>query len=250
MSLSPWLLAGGFGLGLLVGSFVNLLVDRVPAHRPVLAGRSRCEGCGRALRPAELVPVLSFLWLRGRCRSCGAAIGWRTPAVELSVGLLFLAALALKGLTPEAARLTAYGSLLVAIFFIDLEHRIVPNRLVYPAAGLRLLDILILERAEWLNYLGGGLVGLLLFLVPILIYPAGMGMGDAKLGALIGLLLGVPRTLAALWLAFILGGLVAGLLLLTGRKGRKDAIPFAPYIVSAALIVALWQPASWTWLWP
>lgn len=240
---------GAFLVGLLMGSFVNVIVDRVPRRRSVLVGRSRCEQCGRALGVLELMPVLSYLFLRGRCRTCHRPIGWRTPVVEVATGLLFLAAVTLRGATLDGLRLAAYGALLLAIFFIDLEHRIVPNRLIYPAIAVRLADVLILQPQAAMDYLAGGALGLLAFLIPLLVYPGGMGMGDAKLAAFIGLLLGLVRTVAAVWISFVLGGAVAALLLLTGRKGRKDAIPFAPYLVSAALVVAFSRPQAWTgWL--
>lgn len=243
MSILP-LLAAALLVGLLVGRLVDLVVEQVPRGRPLQLDRFACRFCGRRLQPLELVPLLGYLSLGGRCGGCGAAIGWRTPAVEAAVGMLAVASLAVKGLSPEALRLFAYGSILLAILFIDLEHRIVPNRLLYPAVLVRLADMALFQPSEALGYLAGGVVGFLLFLLPILLYPAGMGMGDAKLAGFIGLLLGMPETLAAVWAAFVLGGVVAALLLVSGRKGRKDAIPFAPYLVFAALLVSLAAPQS------
>lgn len=243
---SPWWAALYGLIGLFVGSFLNVAIDRVPRHEPILAGRSRCESCGTTLSAAELVPVASYLALRGRCRTCGAPIPFRILVVEALTGALFGLIWLRFGLSVELLVATLYGSALVVIFFIDLEHRIVPNRLVYPLSAFRLVEVWITGASPWPYYLGG-LVGLLVMGVITFAYPAGMGMGDVKLMGLIGLVVGFPQVLVVLFLSFILGGLGAAFLLATRLRGRKDAIPFAPYIVTASLATIFWGEVFLRW---
>ncbi|MBI2919144.1 MAG: prepilin peptidase [Chloroflexi bacterium] len=241
-----------FLLGASVGSFINVVVDRLPRGRPILVSRSRCDACGSALSPADLVPLLSYLYLRGRCRYCAAPIPLRLPLVEGGTGALFLIFFLREGLTGGALLLSLAAALLLALALIDLEHGLVPDRLVLPGAVLALLisplwPSLGVARSlgPWegslgsaLGSVGAGVGALLLFAAVVLLSRGGMGWGDVKLAGLVGLLTGVPGVAVALWLAVVAGGAAALPLLALRRRSRKDPIPFAPFL-SAGAVAAL-----------
>lgn len=258
LELAPfWLrVAFAFGLGATVGSFLNVIVDRLPEGRPVLVSRSVCDTCHRRLSAADLVPVLSYLWLRGRCRSCGTSIPPRLLAVELLTGALFayVAWAYPDSLLTEGAVLLLYGSLLIVIFFIDLERQLVLDKVVFPALPLALAlapwGPPATEAAGWDAYfpaLAGGALSLALFGAIYLAARGGMGFGDVKLGALVGLMVGTPLVLVAVPLAFIAGGAVAGLLLATGRKSLKSPIPSATFLAGATVAAMLWGRPLLAW---
>ncbi len=230
-----------FGLvGLVIGSFLSVVVHRVPRGGSIVRPRSRCPSCGAQLRALDNVPVLSYLLLRGRCRACGARIPPSYLLLELATAGLFVAAAAVFDRLYVAIVMAAFLAVLLALSLIDARHRILPNRIVYPAlpafAVLVVLGALLGEGLDlrgaavgFLGY-GGGL------LVVALISPRGMGMGDVKLAALIGLVvgsLGAERVLVAAGAGIVLGGLAAVLALATGR-GRKHAIPFGPFLAGGA----------------
>lgn len=259
-----------FFVGLVVGSFLNVCIDRIPRGESLVFPPSHCDICEHALSWLDLVPVLSYLGLSGKCRYCGEPISWRLPVVELATGALF-AGLALQlGFNPRLAAAIMYVSIFLVILVVDLEQQIIPNRLIYPA-----LPVVWLLSALWApseaarNTLGlfqilsqggdmplalgqslaGGLVAFLVMLIPWLLYPDGMGAGDVKLAALVGLVTGFPLSFLALLLSFLTGGLVGGLLLLSGAKGRKDPIPFGPFLVVAGMAALLWGDPLAAWYW-
>ena len=229
-------------LGLVWGSFVGLLVSRGATDEPIASGRSRCDACGATLAPRDLVPIASWLVLRGRCRRCGAGIPVRWPAIELATCALFVLA-ALVTPDPRAWLLVApFLGVLLALTAIDLEHRRLPNRIVYPTAALA---------GAWIvgtRFVDGPLdpsraaVGALAFggslLVVSLASRGGMGLGDVKLAGLIGLVVGaidLASVAVAAGAAVLLGGLVAVVALLRGA-GRRTAIPFGPMLAAGALV--------------
>ncbi len=244
--------------GAAVGSFLNVCIDRLPAGRPILVSRSICDTCHRVLGPGDLVPLLSYLWLRGRCRSCHAPIPPRLFLVELLTGALFaVVALAFAdSLFPQGVVLLLYAGLLIAIFFIDLEHQLVLDKVVYPALPVVLL------LAPWgppgtgaegwgayLSALGGGGAAFALFLA---IYWAarsrdGMGAGDVKLSLLVGLMLGAPLIVVAVLLGFVTGGGVGVFLLASRRKGLKSPVPSATFLTGGAIVAMAWGNALWKW---
>lgn len=259
-----------FVLGLVVGSFLNVCIDRVPRGESVISPPSHCRACGRALARRDLVPVLSYFWLRGRCRYCRASIPWRLPAVEVATGLLFAGAGYLVGFSPRLAPALFYGSLFLVVLVVDLEWQIIPNRLVYPAlplvwlasvlsfppeaarSAMGFLPVALLSNDAVLalsQSLAGGVAAFLVMLLPWAVYPEGMGGGDVKLAALVGLATGFPLSLLALFISFLGGGLVGGLLLLSGVKGRKDPIPFGPFLSIAAMAAFFWGDALVAWYW-
>ncbi len=238
-------------LGTVVGSFLNVVADRLPTHGSLFAPPSHCPACRRRLAPAELIPVLSYLVLRGRCRTCGASIGMRTLGVELGNGVLF--ALAAWRIAPAdwqgwmALALTAaYLAVLVAVTVTDLERGLILNRVVFPAIGLGLVGALLAGWPGLLYRLGGGLVAAGIIALIIALVPGGMGWGDAKLAGFVGLVAGLPGVWFALFIAFVSGGLVAGVLLALGHRKRRDTIPLGPFLALGGAVALLYgQEMVW-----
>ena len=220
--------------GLAVGSFLNVIASRVPLRRSLVKPGSACMSCGTAIATRDNIPVLSYLLLRGRCRACDARIPVRYPLVELSTGLLVAGCGLRFGLTPYAVMAAVFCVVLVAISAIDFEHRIVPNRIVIPAAVAALVAQLARQPSiEWpLAALGASLF----LFVAALAYPRGMGMGDVKLALLLGAFLG--RNVAVGMMVGLLAALVPSLVLLAtrGSAARKMAIPFAPFLAFGAVV--------------
>lgn len=238
--------------GLVVGSFMTVAVARLPKGESVVRPRSRCPACGTEIGARDNVPVLSWLLLRGRCRHCGERISVEYPVLELATALLVVAA-AIRYPDPWQATLVAgLLALMPGIALIDLRHRIIPNRLTYPALLVFALVILLAWVIDGAADPARAGIGLLLYggiLFVVAAISRGMGMGDVKLAAVIGLVLGsiglrfVGVAAAA---AIVLGGLGAVAALAMGR-GRKSAIPFGPYLAAGAVVAGLWgEPlASW-----
>lgn len=250
-----------FLIGASIGSFVNLAADRVPTGRSIVTPRSFCEACERQLGYLDLVPVLSYLWLRGKCRYCGAAIPVRLMAVEAIMGALFTVVYLRNGFEIEFVVLGAAISLLMVVALIDLERGLILNKIMFPSLiGLIVLAPFWSELGLPRSFLGNdGLAGALLnsilsglgaflvFLAIAMVYPNGIGGGDVKLGAVIGLLVGYPGALIALWLAVVSGGLIAIGLVVLRKLGRKDRMPFGPFLALGALaaLLAGSDIASW-----
>jgi leader peptidase (prepilin peptidase) / N-methyltransferase len=224
--------------GLAVGSFLNVVAARVPLRRSIVHPPSACMACGTQIRPRDNIPLLSWALLKGRCRSCGTSIPVRYPAVELVTALLVAGSFWKFGLSAEAAVAAGFCIVMVVISAIDLEYRIVPNRIVLPAAGVGLVaQTLIHPSPEWaLAALGAS--GFLL--VAALAYPAGMGMGDVKLALLMGAVLG--RTVAVALMVGMISALVPSVYLLArhGSKARKMGIPFAPFLAFGSVVALFW----------
>ncbi|WP_148867325.1 prepilin peptidase [Thermosediminibacter litoriperuensis] len=229
-----------FLLGLITGSFLNVVIYRLPRGETVIWGRSHCPACGRVLAWYDLVPVASYLALRGRCRYCGTQISPRYPVVELLTGAVFAALFYRYGPTPALAKYLFLGAVLIAAAFIDLEHYLIPDRLVLAGlAGAAILGFAARDVGVWSSLAGSAAGAGFLFAV-VVFSKGGMGCGDVKLAAVAGLFLGWPLAALALFLAVVTGGLAAAALLLLGLKGRKDAIPFGPFIAAGALAAILW----------
>ncbi len=234
-------------IGAVIGSFLNVVIVRLPRNESLVAPRSRCRACGTELHWFDNIPVLSFLALRGRCRACGAAISWRYPAIEGLTALLFAAAAWRSTSTTDLVLMCLFFAALVAIAGIDLEHQLIPDRITLPGIAMGFLTSFLGTRLSWLDSLIGILgVGGILVAV-IILSGGGMGGGDVKLGAMMGAFLGYKLALLALFLAVILGGFVALALLFTGIRRRKDPIPFGPFLAMAAAIAMLWGGTILTW---
>lgn len=239
-------------LGLAVSSFLNVCIDRLPERESIISPPSHCPACGRRLAPFDLIPLLSYILLRGRCRYCGALIPWRVLLVESTTGLLFVLLWYRYGFSlsedfPRLLLATLYTCFFIVIFFIDLEHHLVLNRVIYPAIVVALLFIPFAPGHSAKELLLGGLIGFALLFLIAFVYPAGMGMGDVKLATFVGLVVGFPSVFVALLFSFVAGGSVGGGLLLTGLKGRKDPIPFAPFLVAGGMVAMLYGKEIIDW---
>ncbi len=234
-------------LGLAVGSFLNVVIARVPRRESVVRPRSRCPGCGTQLAERDNVPVVSWLLLRGRCRTCRAPISVRYPLVEAATAALFVAAGVRFGWDGALPAYLVFFAVLLAVSLIDLEHYIVPNRVVFPGLALAvpLLAVAAAVQGEvgpLVRGIGGGLLAANGLLLVHLISPRGMGMGDVKLSLVLGLFLGwlsLGHVALGLFLGFLLGAVVGIALLALGLRTRKDAVPFAPFLAAGATIATL-----------
>jgi leader peptidase (prepilin peptidase)/N-methyltransferase len=220
--------------GLAVGSFLNVVAARVPLRRSIVSPPSACMSCGERIAWYDNIPLVSWAVLRGRCRRCGTRIPFLYPAVELVTALLVAGCVLAFGLSARFVVGAAFCAVLVAVSAIDLEHRIIPNRIVLPAAAVALVAQTALEPgAEWA--LGAaGASGFLL--AAALAYPAGMGMGDVKLALLMGAVLG--RTVSVALMVGMLAAMIPGLYLLVrhGKAARKMGIPFGPFLALGSVV--------------
>ncbi len=243
-------------LGVAIGSFLNVCIDRLPAGKSLVYPPSYCDSCQRRLSAKDLIPVFSYLWLRGRCRYCRAHISQRVLWVEVGTGLLFAFLFWYYGLTKEFAIIAFYLSLFIIVIFIDLKHKLILNKVVYPVAVVALIISIFLPWPEiknipwWpdqANGVIGGVIGFVLFTVFALVFRGGMGWGDVKLAGLIGLITGFPGVFVALLGGIVLGGLAAAFLLLVKIKKRKDPIPFGPFLSIATIITLLYGSEILQW---
>ncbi|MDX5893545.1 prepilin peptidase [Rubrobacter radiotolerans] len=232
-------------LGLVVGSFLNVVIHRVPRRESVVWPGSRCPECGTAIPARDNVPLLSYLLLRGRCRSCGASIPARYPLVEALTGALFLLVALRFGAELALLPALVLVASLVALAVTDLEHRLLPNAIVGPAA-LAGLALSTLARPEWwwVYPLSGLAAGAALFLISAL-RPGGMGMGDVKLAAMLGCFLG-PYAFLAVFLGALLGTATSAGLMATGRADRRTKLPFGTFMAAGAVLVLFLGPALWS----
>ena len=220
--------------GFALGSFLNVVAARVPLRRSVVHPGSACMACETPLAWYDNLPLLSFALLRGRCRHCGVRIPWRYPAVEAVTAVLIGGCVLKFGLTWDAAVAVFFCAALVAVSATDVERRIIPNRVVVPAAVLLLAANTALHPSvEWV---AAGLGASLFLLLAALVYPAGMGMGDVKLALLLGVALG--RTVPVAMLIGMLAALVPATVLLArhGGAARKMGIPFGPFLALGGVI--------------
>lgn len=233
--------------GLVFGSFLNVCVWRLPLGLSVVAPASYCPACERKLNWWELVPVLSYLALGGRCRTCRSRISPVYPLVELATAGVFAASVLTWGLSPRAAAAVIFGCLLIVGGMIDALHRIIPDRITLPGmvAGLLLStfspEVGLVSAIVGLASGGGLLLGI------AMATGGGMGGGDIKLGAMMGAFLGWQGLLVALFLGFVIGAVFGGALLLTGRKGRRDLMAFGPFLAVGGLVATFWGQAIINW---
>src|SRR5919106_4698532 len=263
-----FLIALGAVLGMIFGSFGSVIAYRVPvrmlreghdtseesrpgetadsvADESILTGRSRCPNCGRVISPIENIPVVSYILQRGRCKGCGVGIPLRYPLIEITTGLLFALAAWKFGLSIEAFLFAALFWVLVVLTQIDLEYRLLPNRIVYPAfvggwIGLAIAALVddapdrLVDAAIGAAIFGG------FFFVVAFIYPAGMGGGDVKLGFVLGTFLGyfdgVAVVLVGMFLAFLIGSLVGVGGVVFTKRGRKAMVPFGPFLALGTVL--------------
>lgn len=250
-----------FLFGLAVGSFLNCLIYRLETGRSFLKGRSFCPHCQHILSCQDLIPVLSFIILKGKCRYCSQKISWQYPLVEITTAALFI-------LTIYNLQFTTYNlqnlfvvsywlfvvSFLIIIFVYDLKHYIIPDKIIYPAIAITLLYQLfwIWDLGNWdlfrISDLGFGVLPSLFFLAIILFSgEKWMGFGDFKLAILMGLILGWPEILVALFLAFLIGAIIGIGLIILGKKTLKSEVPFGPFLVTSTFIALFWGQEIINW---
>ncbi len=225
-------------LGLAVGSFLNVVAWRLPRGESLAHPPSACPACGTAIRPRDNVPVVSWLLLRGRCRACAAPISPRYPLVEATTAVLWVAVVIARW--DDAAEIAlgiALVTLMVPVVLIDLDHRLIPNKLTGPFAVLAVVIGLVLDLDGVPEQLIAGAAAGGFFLLTALAYPRGMGMGDVKLAGVMGLLLG--RAVAPAIFIGLIGGVVVGAVIIArlgAAQGRKTAVPFGPFLAAGAVI--------------
>jgi leader peptidase (prepilin peptidase)/N-methyltransferase len=228
--------------GGLIGSFLNVVAHRLPRGESLVSPGSHCPGCGTPVRPYDNVPVLSWLFLRGRCRSCGVRISPRYPLVELLTAAVFVLVVALNGLDEELLLELPFAAALIALAAIDLDHRLLPNKIVYPLAAYGVVATLIVDRADLAENLIAGVGAFTFLFLVVLAYPRGMGMGDVKLAGAMGIYLGLS-VIPALLIAFLAGSVV-GLVMIAreGASARKKAVPFGVFLALGGIVALLAGP--------
>jgi len=232
-----------FILGLVVGSFLNVVIFRLEKEEGgILTGRSHCPLCGQTLKWFELIPLVSFLLQRGRCRYCKKPISWVYPLVELATASIFVSLFLKFGLTAQLLFWLGISACLIILFVTDLRTQTVYDLICYIAIAFALARLVYWYFAFenhlfiWAALEGALVAGAFFGLLVLLSHETWMGQGDIFLGVLAGLTLGYPKVLIALFLAFLLGALVGGFLLIFKKKGWRSEVPFGPFLVSAIFL--------------
>ena len=248
-----------FIFGLVIGSFLNVVIWRLHAGESILTGRSHCPKCRHVLGPLELIPVLSFLAQKGKCRHCGKSISWQYPLVELSTAILFLFAY-----LPHDLRVTAYNFFLLArtwfiiatlmvIFVSDLKYYLIPDKIIYPAAAVVLMTLPLIYGGEisWAGLfdplIAGVLGGGFFLLQYILSKGKWIGGGDIKLGALMGLILGLGGLGVALFSAYVVGAAVGLILVASRKKTMKSQVPFGTFLAAGTIFAMFFGTSILNW---
>ncbi len=255
-------------LGLLVGSFLNVCIHRIPKGQSVVLPASRCPSCQSSIRPWHNIPVISFLLLRGRCSKCGSPISWIYPAVEILTSALFYLAFLKYSLTPAFAITACFFSLLIVLNFIDLHERILPDVLTLGGTVLGFLlaplqspeffvddPILPALTSKWVAYLhsfagimlGGGVLWLVGYLYWRVRKIEGMGFGDVKMMAMVGAFLGWRYAWSTIFFGSLLGAIAGTLYIRLARKESRYELPFGTFLAIGALFATLWGPAVLRW---
>lgn len=238
-------------LGLTIGSFLNVVVHRLPRGESLVSPGSRCPACGYSLRALDNIPVLSYAVLGGRCRRCRARISPRYPLVELTTAMLFLLHYAVFGWTPLLAVRLLFAAAMVALFAIDLEHHLLPDAITLPGIAIGLFASLFLPPGIRDALIGALVGGGVLWLIGEAYYryagEEGMGGGDVKMLAMIGAFLGWKLVIVTLVFSSIAGSLVGVLLILTRRGGMKYALPYGTFLAIAALVASLYGAQLVDW---
>ena len=229
-------------LGAMIGSFLNVVIHRVPLRKSLVHPGSRCTSCEADIAPYDNVPVISWLLLRGRCRRCRARISPRYPAVELLTAIAFGAVVAVRGFDNDLFLELPFVACLIALAGIDFDHRLLPNRIVYPMAAYGLVATALVDSGDLVEHLVAGAGAFLFLFVAVLAYPRGMGMGDVKLAGAMGLYLGLS-IVPAMLVAFLSGSVVGlGIIAREGASARKKAVPFGVFLALGGIVGVLAGP--------
>jgi leader peptidase (prepilin peptidase)/N-methyltransferase len=225
-------------LGLVVGSFLNVVIYRLPRRESIVSPGSRCPGCCVRILFYDNIPVLSWIILRGRCRACGARISIRYPLVEGITGVAYVLAMWRLGLDWPLLVAWAFIAAMVAVAFIDYDHMIIPDRIVLPGAVVGLMASVAIHPQRWWVYVAASLgAGAFMFLLAM-VWSGGMGPGDIKMAFFMGAVLGA-NVVVALFASFLLGALAGVFMLTVQKRSRKDKIPFGPYLALGSVLATL-----------
>jgi leader peptidase (prepilin peptidase)/N-methyltransferase len=228
-------------LGLVIGSFLNVVICRVPKGESIVAPGSHCPECGHFLRSWELIPIISFILLRGKCSRCGLKISWRYPAIETLTGVLFVLTYLTRSDRSTAGIILdlAFVALLIVLTFIDIDSFRLPDIFFIMVALTGLINTLVTsDPVFWRSLLAAGLAGGVFALIAYF-YAEGMGWGDVKFVAALGLYLGFPKILIAVFIASLLGVVIGGGQIILYKKDLKDPIPFGPFLAGGAVIMLI-----------
>jgi len=241
-----------FLFGTVVGSFLNVCIYRLPKEESIVAPRSRCPACQSPIHALDNIPLVSFALLRGRCRACGASIPWRYPLVEALTGILFALTVVRFGVTLQAAFLLIFLAGLIVISFIDLDHQIIPNVITLPGIPLGLLTGFLFRDPPLLDRLIGTLAGagflyLVLFYGGVLYGQEAMGEGDLNLIAMVGAFLGWKAVIVTILVGCLVGSVLGLSLIALRRLGRRQHIPFGPFLSLGAVVALFWGDRLITW---
>jgi leader peptidase (prepilin peptidase)/N-methyltransferase len=234
-------------LGLVVGSFLNVCIWRLPRRESLLGPRSRCSSCGRSLGAWELIPLLSYAVLGGRCRTCRAGISPVYPLVEAGNAALYVLSVFVWGWSLQALSAAVFGSLLIVSGIVDARHQIIPDAVTIPGLGLGLVLSIFNPQVGPVSALIGLLLGGGLLLAMATVTNGGMGGGDIKFAAMMGAFLGWTGLLSGLLIGFLGGAVVGLVLMLTGVKRRGDVLAFGPFLAVGGLVAAFWGPVIAGW---
>jgi len=241
-----------FLLGLCIGSFLNVVIDRLPQGKSIIRGRSYCDFCRHTLAWYDLIPILSFIVLGRKCHYCQKSISWYYPIVELTTGISFIFTyysiiriIEFNILLPALIYHLSIISGLIVIFFTDLKYRIIPDQVVLFLIILILLYLFI-NQTNIQSYLLSGLIMSAFLLILFLITRGrGMGLGDVKFAFLMGLILGFPSIIIAFYLSFLTGAAFSLILVIVGKKKMKATIPFGPFLVTATVVSLFYGQSLW-----
>ena len=236
-----------FVLGSSAASFANVCIHRLPLRQSVVYPASRCTSCQHPLRPWHNLPIVSFAALRGRCAFCQEPISWRYPLVESLGGLLYLVGYHQLGLSVHAFAYALLVTALLIVAFIDLAHLIIPDAVTLPGIVAGAAIALLPSSIGFANAVAGACLGGGIFFLIALAYPAGMGGGDVKLIAMIGAFVGWQAVLVAIILSAFCGALIGLTLILLGLRGRRDPVPFGPFLAIGGITAMLWGEALLAW---
>ena len=229
-----------FLLGAIIGSFANVCIYRLPWRQSLVFPGSHCPHCQKSIRPWHNIPLLSYLLLGGRCADCKATISWRYPLVELLCGLLYIFLYRQFGFSVLGVVLTLLATVLLIVTFIDLDHKIIPDMITLPGIVVGILASLLLTPVGIVNAIIGVCLGGGLFFLVAILSRGGMGGGDIKLIAMIGAFLGWKAVLLTIFLSALFGAVVGIGLMVFKKKGRKDPVPFGPFLARGALMAMAW----------
>jgi leader peptidase (prepilin peptidase)/N-methyltransferase len=237
-----------FLVGISFGSFLNVVADRVPQRKSIVSPPSHCFQCGHPLESRDLVPVLSYIILRGKCRYCGAAIPLRSMLVELITGLLFVLAWAVLGPQWQLPIVLLYMCILIVLSITDLEGGIIPGIIIYPAVGITLIITAVKILTGLSPDIISASIGLasgfglffLIWCIARLFKKEVIGFGDVVMGGLIGIMVGFPLVMAAIYLAVLTGGLMAIVLVILGLRKFTEPVPFALFLALGTVVALLW----------